>query len=228
MNDKQRNSIAMLETVRTYMNDNAAVWNGLPAAGVVVTELSGRVDDINETVQKQEDPTTGITQDKETLREILEDKIREVGPLIAAYAASVSNFTLLADVDANPSDVDKTSEQRIDDIATRIYNGGVANLAQLGPFNITQAKLDDLDQARQAFLAAKNKPRVKINEKAGETRTLPQMITEAKSLLRLQLDKLMASFRLSKPQFYAGYLSARVIIDRHGPGNNQPPEPPQP
>jgi hypothetical protein len=29
MNDK-RNQIAMLKTVHTYMNDNAAVWNGLP------------------------------------------------------------------------------------------------------------------------------------------------------------------------------------------------------
>lgn len=40
MDDKQRNVIALFETVRTYMNDNAAVWNALPAAGNAINELS--------------------------------------------------------------------------------------------------------------------------------------------------------------------------------------------
>ncbi len=40
MDDKQRNVIAMFKTVRTYMNDNAAVWNALPAAVTAVNDLS--------------------------------------------------------------------------------------------------------------------------------------------------------------------------------------------
>lgn len=54
MDDKQRNVIAMFKTVRTYMNDNAAVWNALPAAVTAVNELSTGIDAIDEAVQQQE------------------------------------------------------------------------------------------------------------------------------------------------------------------------------
>jgi hypothetical protein len=101
-------------------------------------------------------------------------------------------------------------------LPTVFRDAGLANLNDLAPFNVTQAMLDDLGKARVDFLEAKTKPRSKIGEKAGCTATLGPMLHDAMSLVRLQLDKLMASFRLSQPAFYAGYLSARVIIDRHG------------
>ena len=210
------------------MNDSAAVWNGLPAAVTAVNELSVGIDAINDAVEKQEEATTGITQDKEALRDNLEDLIREIGDAIYAYASAVGNNTLAADVQVFPSDLDTMSEQRIDDVATRIYNGGVANLAALAPYNLTQPKLDALNQARQDFEAAKGKPRAKIGEKSGFTATLPQMIGDAKSLLGRRLDKLMTTFRTGNPPFYAGYLTARVIVDLHGPGQNPTPPPPPP
>ncbi|MBA2436473.1 MAG: hypothetical protein H0W34_09040 [Pyrinomonadaceae bacterium] len=94
---------------------------------------------------------------------------------------------------------------------------------------VTQLKLDELDQARQYFQAAKSSPRAKISEKAGYTSTLPQMIRDVKTILRTRLDKLMTTFQLSNPTFFAGYQSARVIVDRHGPGGGvEPPAPPTP
>jgi hypothetical protein len=82
---------------------------------------------------------------------------------------------------------------------------GGANLAQLDPYTVTQAKLDALDKARLRFQDAKSKPRAKVGEKAGFTATLPQMIRDTKSLLRTRLDKLMNTFRLTDPPFFAGY-----------------------
>lgn len=90
-----------------------------------------------------------------------------------------------------------------------------ANLADCG---VTQAKLDALDQARQDFQGAKSKPRAKISEKAGMTATIPQMIRDVKTILRTRLDKLMMAYRLSNAPFYAGYQSARVIVNLTGPG----------
>ena len=167
---------------------------------------SGRIGSISNAVQKQEDKTEGITQDKNSLRDSLEDQIRAVGDAIYAYASSAANYTLAAEVETKPSELDTMSEQRLDDVAQRIIDPGSANLAQLGPYNITQAKLDALDQARADFQRAKGKPRTKISEKAGYTGTLPQMIRDAKTLLRTRLDKLMTAFRLSDPAFFAGYL----------------------
>jgi hypothetical protein len=63
---------------------------------------------------------------------------------------------------------------------------------------------------------------------------LPQMIRDTKSLLRTRLDKLMNTFRLTDPPFFAGYQSARVVVDLRGPGTpaappqSTPPTPPTP
>ena len=128
----------MFETVLTHMNQHAAVWNTRPATVTVVNGLSGRIIAINNAILQQENKTVGITQDKESLRDTLEDKIRDVGDLIGAYAASIADCTLLAEVTIMPSDLDTMSEQRIDDVATRIYNAGVSRLADLVPFQVTQ------------------------------------------------------------------------------------------
>lgn len=174
------------------------------------------------------DTTVGITQDKAALRDALEDQIRAIGDAIFAFASATGNNALAAQVQITASELDTMSEQRVDDVATRIFNAGATNLAGLAAYMVTQAKLDALDQARQDFQNAKSKPRAKIGEKAGLTATLPQMIRDVKSLLRTRLDKLMTAFRLSNPPFFAAYQSTRVIVDLQGPGAGQAPPPPPP
>ena len=174
------------------------------------------------------DTTVGITQDKAALRDALEDQIREIGDAIFAYASATGNNTLAAEVQITASELDTMSEQRIDDVAMRVFNAGTGNLAGLAGYMVTSVKLDALNQARQDFQDAKSKPRSKIGEKAGLTATLPQMIRDVKSLLRTRLDKLMTAFRLSNPPFFAAYQSTRVIVDLQGPGAGQAPPPPPP
>ena len=57
----------------------------------------------------------------------------------------------------------------------------------------------------------------------GEANTLPDEISDRTSLLRNQLDRQMTKFRTSNPEFYAGYRSARVIVDRGGGSRTVPP-----
>jgi len=55
------------------------------------------------------------------------------------------------------------------------------------------------------------------------------MIANLRSILRRQLDRQMTTYKRSNAEFYAGYLSARVIVDRGGGGGKKPtpPAPPQ-
>ncbi len=159
----------MFTTVRTFMDKTTRC--GILPRRHCRHELGAHWQHHN-AAQKQEDKTEGITQDKNSLRDSLEDQIRTVGDAIYAYASSIANYTLAAEVETKPSELDTMSEQRLDDVAQRIIDAGSANLAELGPYNITQAKLDALDQARADFQGAKGKPRTKISEKAGYTGTL--------------------------------------------------------
>jgi hypothetical protein len=53
-------------------------------------------------------------------------------------------------------------------------------------------------------------------DRSSQTTTLPDKIANVTSILRNRLDKLMTRFKKSNPEFYAGYLAARVIVDRGG------------
>lgn len=51
------------------------------------------------------------------------------------------------------------------------------------------------------------------------------MIAKLRSTLRRQLDRQMTRFKRTNPEFYAGYLAARVIVDKGGGGGKKPSPP---
>ena len=103
-----------------------------------------------------------------------------------------------------------------------------ANLAALVDYNITQVDVTELDNLTTQFHGVKSAPRTAIAGCAGETNTLPDEISDLTSVLRNQLDKQMTKFRKTNPEFYAGYRSARVIVDRSGNGGVVQPSPAPP
>jgi hypothetical protein len=221
----------MGQTVNKFWSDNAATLVTVPAIATVRTALETLLNDINQHVQKQEDPTEGITQDKDTLRDQLEDQIRRVADPTFAYAMSNNDHTLGAEVSVTVSELDRMAEERLDDVAARVHAAATANLNDLKTdWAVNQPDLDALAQLRTSFNAAKNAPREKIATKAGFTATLPSKIKQMMSLLRLQGDKVMTPFRSTNPELYAGYLAARVIVDLTAKQSVQPtpPTPPTP
>jgi hypothetical protein len=79
---------------------------------------------------------------------------------------------------------------------------------------VTQANIDELDQALQDFQAAKAKPRTAVVERSVQTQSLSSLLREAGNILRDQIDRLVNLFRRTHPEFVAGYRSARVVVDR--------------
>jgi hypothetical protein len=77
---------------------------------------------------------------------------------------------------------------------------------------VTQANIDELDEALQTFQAAKAKPRTTVVERSVQTESLSGLIREASNILRDQIDRLVNLLRRSNPEFVAGYRSARVIV----------------
>jgi hypothetical protein len=55
------------------------------------------------------------------------------------------------------------------------------------------------------------------------------LISDMLSLLSRRLDRQLTRFKASAPDFYAGYQSARVVVDRGHPAKAKtPPTPPTP
>lgn len=224
----------MFKTVSTYLDMHPEVWSGIPAALTAVTDLNSAIQEIDTAVQNQEDNLEGITTDKQNLRDALEAQILIVGGAVYAYAKSTGNEELAALVYYTPSDLDKASEQRVDDAAQRVIDAATNHLIDLADYGVIQADIDTLTSRVIAYDQGKSQHSSAEAIQSGITDNLPQMFRDTVGILNDRLDQLLLRYRFTDPAFHSGYESARVIVDLRGPSPAQPepvptPEPePQP
>jgi hypothetical protein len=228
MNRDQLNRTGMFSAVSAYMGNNTTTWNSVKAIGDTVDDLNDGIADINNSAGKQQTPTTGAANAKAQVRHDYEEQILVIASQLAALAEVNRNANLAAQVELTLSALDKLSDDELEETGTRVSALATTNLTALADYGIVQADVTALNTFTTQFHAAKTAPRTAVADRASQTATLPDKIAGVTSILRNRLDKLMTKFKKSNPEFYAGYLSARVIVDRGGSGSSTPTPPPVP
>lgn len=197
--------------------DNQVIWQALTAIADVLTAVNGDLTALAGVETKQQAPIVGPAAAKAVLRHDYEDDLLRIAAALAAFGVKTNNLELEAQVDLTFSDLDHLAEENLIATSDRIANLVTANLAALVPYNITQADLTLLDGYRTQFLAKETKPREAVVARSQETKQIAPLIDNLRTLLNRQLDRLMLAFKKTNPEFYAGYLGARVIVDRGHP-----------
>lgn len=218
----------MYKATRTYLLENGAVWNGIVANVDAVTSLGARITEIDGKVTAQEASLGGYTQNKYQLRETLNTNILLVSGAAAACARAIGNPVMLAAVDLEPYEVARATDQVIDDMAERVRAAADTNLAALAAYGITAVEMTALTDAIAAHESAKTMPDAMRAQRTGHTETLEPLFKATTEFLEGTVDPLMRRYKPTDPTFHAGYEAARVIIDLHGPGEEDEPEPPEP
>jgi hypothetical protein len=67
----------------------------------------------------------------------------------------------------------------------------------------------------------KNAPREAVVDRKKEAGLIPGLIAKLRSTFRRQLDRQMTRFKRPNGEFYAGYLAARVIVDKGAPAKKK-------
>src|SRR5438128_11611808 len=98
--------------------------------------------------------------------------------------------------------------------AASVLSQANAKKTDLASLQVTQANIDELDQALQDFNEAKAGPRQATAERVAQTGSLTSLIRDANNILRNQLDRMVNLFSRTNPDFVPSYKAARVIVDR--------------
>jgi hypothetical protein len=206
-------------TVAAYMNKNLTIWTGNKAVTDTVASLNTALGTVGTKAQQQEAPIVGEEEQKVLVRHDYEDEIMRIAGQLCSLAAKINDTNLAAQTELTLAQLDKLSVDVLESTGSRVSGLATANLAALADYGITQATTQ--------FHGVKTAPRKAIATRAGQTKTLPPAVKTVTSLLRNQLDKQILMFKKSNPEFYAGYVSARVIVDR-GSRKGAAPTPPAP
>lgn len=229
MNQEQSNRVTMFKTTIGILNDNQPVWSGTGPFVTAVQDLSDVIAAIDQSAQTQETPMTGVTVDKHSARESLEDVLFLICEALGVIGHTANDNDLIALVDLTPSGMHKLSDEELANRATTILERANAKKTDLATLNVTQTNLDELTQTLQAFKATKERPREAVATRAAETQSLASLIRRGNDILRNRIDPMVNLFRRLDSKFVASYRSARVVVDRRAThASPKPPAPPPP
>ncbi len=213
MNNRQSNQLNMYQSVIAVLDEDNAVWTPMAPFGPALTALKNKVNGIRATAQQQETPT-GAAQDKADARDDLEEVLFLTCQALAVLGYEDSDNDLLALTDVTRSSLAKIDSDRLSQLASSILAQANAKQTELATLQVTQANIDELNQALAEFNEAKTGPRQATVARSAHTDSLTTQFREANEILRDRLDPMVNILGRTNPQFASRYRSARVIVDR--------------
>jgi hypothetical protein len=210
----QQNIRTTFDTVLKFLNKNNSIWSGKVAFANAVTRATAAVAAVDQASDAQQKPTTGVTQDKGTVRDELKEETLRIADQLSALATKTDNMDLAAQVEMTKSSLDKLLDNDLEQAAERVANLATTNIAALADYDITAADVTAFNTLRDDFNEMKTAPRQAATDRSVATATLPVAMRTARSIFRNEIDKQMLNFKKTNPDFYNGYFAARVIVNK--------------
>jgi hypothetical protein len=212
MNSGQESKNSMYLATRDYLLINSAIMTPLPNYPGYLNAFQGYITQIQSQSEQQQLNTTGIADFKEQLRSTLITLAVDTSRKMSAFAMFTKNPILLKETRYTLSYLNRSSDSALRDAAQVIYDRAQSNLTALASYNITPETQTALLNAIGAFVTQIPKPRLGITEKKQATKQLETLFKQADAALDI-IDALVEIVRLTQPNFYWGYKTARKIIE---------------
>jgi hypothetical protein len=214
MKTTDENKLNAAEAVVLVLANNIAIWTMIAAIMVLFDLLKAKIQLVRDLRQIQEKDNTGVTKRKGNVRKQMEEKGMNVIRKLVMFAVATENTELDANINYTATDLSLASENRVADIIRLVYETANAHKSELAAYGVTDEMLELLLTLHQQFLVAMPETREKLTLSSTATKNINTLITEISDLQRTKLDRLIAGFADTNPDFYQQYKNARKIVDR--------------
>jgi hypothetical protein len=212
MNAIQEAKLKMFRATENYCSENAAIIAENIAFQTAFTEFKAKITSIVSTIQTDGVPLTGIAIDKNMMKQTLCERTSEIAGIVYAYAVTIGNHTLKAEVDCPVSSLTRLREDALAPRCQSIHDIAKLNLAELADYGVTLPMLAALQEAITKYSAESPKPRTAIAERKTTTARLAELFDETDAILKDRMDKLVVAFKAEHPDFVRTYEATRRII----------------
>lgn len=213
MTISQRNKLNMYITVLQFLANNTAIWSMLLAFADAVTLLTNKVAELQAQVAIQSAHIVGYATAKKGKKKTLISKLLVVTGALEAYAAVIHDEVLLNFADYTQSDLKKLADNMLTQTANNIVAKANSLLPALASYGIDVALLTDLQTTVTDYATFVESPRLARIAKKTATGNIKTLIKEIDAILKTVLDMLIVQFKVTAPDFFTGYKSARIIVD---------------
>ena len=211
MTTKQERRLNMYHAVRDYLILNEGISKDLPYSAVSLEALQRTIEQIHAAHEMQIDIKTGITKEKNELKDKLIIIAADNSRKIAAFAKFSGNLILLEEVRFSITRLKRMTDIDLKIYAGIIYNKTEENVGMLSEYGINIETQKIFNDTINSYYNSIGKPRTGIIEKSQATRQLGELFRKALSILE-DLDAAVGIIRLKEPGFYYGYKTIRKLV----------------
>jgi hypothetical protein len=213
MNDRQESKLNMFQRVSEVLLNNAETYSKVKKMADSVTKLNNIVFSIRETAQQQAKITIeGYSAEKQKVLENLITYSIKIANAVYVYAFDKDDKILLSSMSINKSMFYRGHANDVFTLARNIATEAKKYMSELKDYGIEEKDFILLDEVISTYENFINRPQIVKEERALYTKNLKELFSEADSILYDQLDKLIVLFKISSPDFYFAYKTARNII----------------
>lgn len=198
------------------MDENAAIWNGVPAIVAAHVEFKANLTSLEQAVSRQVKDITGYTQDKTAAEDRMIAKTLSIGGSLMALATVNGDNGLAEAMNLSPTELRRYRDSVVAQRCMGVHDAAVSNAAALVAYGVTAADITELKALIDAYVAFIAVPRTLITARKGATAEIGALVRDTMKLLTNRMDRLMQQFAFSHKEFHRHYLDARIIVDLHG------------
>jgi hypothetical protein len=220
---KQDNRLSAAETLLAALRQDPTPYATDKALQSVVQRLGELLAAMQPLRQQAQRATlakvAGQPSGKEQARAHLAQVAAEIAGDVFAYASEQQNPALQALADYSQSDFEKLRGSRLTDAVTALYQAtqdAAHKKALQADYDLTDARLHELQDALAAFEALKTQPREAIIDGKTARASLRTEFAELGTLLQDRLMRQLRKYERKAPAFYARVVAARQVVDRPG------------
>jgi len=208
----QANYLRMFLSTQSFLDANAAVWNGTPRMVNYKTMFDKIISRIQAKTESSQQGV-GVTQQKKQLKEAIAAKASMLSGILQIIAAEQNNSDLASAVKTSKTDLVRLREADLDAAVKNLISKASENMEALAEFGVTPDVITELTTSVDDFNALIGKPRTILSQKYAALNTIEELFDEGNQILKLNLDNSMLIYRESQTEFYQGFQNARNIID---------------
>jgi len=213
MKAAQESKLNMYRATQMYCADNATIVGTVPAFSTALNSFNVKVSAIMAAARQEDLVTKGITIDKSQARKTLCQLTADIAAPVFAYASATSNNQLKQEVNFSYSDLYKTKDDILVPRCQNIKDLAAQNIRAMAAYGLTEASLNALQTEIDNYQAKVPTPRNSAAQKKTIRANIKNLFKEADTVLKEQMDKTLAGFKATNPDFVSTYKANRVIID---------------
>lgn len=211
MKARQESKLSMYQGVQLLCKSNLTIVSSNLAFTESLALFNSKIEEIQFYLGQQIKETTGITNDKQLVKENLCRMASDIAGIIYAFASTQKKMVLMEEVNYSYTKLFRLREDLILPTMQNIYVATEANREAIVDYGIDAEKIEAFEQAILHFKAVLPKIRIIRSEKSIYLDKISEIMAEVDALLSNRLDKLAVLFQKSNPDFYNAYKHIRKI-----------------